>query len=336
MEPITTDTNDSSGERKQSVKEVFNRHLRNIESGTVIDSADSLRHKSDRVLDAIMGALKELDKDVSIDQAISALGLVETDSPHAKKLLYEYLVQESLKTKFVFHAFNGVFEESINQHGLDPNMRLFDQGELDTVRANSGAESSTLLGWQQSSKGKIYLLGISSDTMRSPIYRYAVSSPEWFAQFCQGGSRFYNDSRFDNEAFMRRDYEASKRNIETYLSDSSATINEAEKASILELFEKYWNIFVSPESAPKLAIIDAYAVKDDLRNIPYERLVELGHDRYRDGREIPIDLLAARTVESMLREQDFAVTHAIPVKNIIIVDLPSLTDDQETLPQAGD
>jgi hypothetical protein len=260
-----------------------------------------------------------LSKPISVDQAVKDLELTETDSLYAKKLLYDYLVEEGLKSKFLLHAFNGAFEESIKQYGLDPSIRLFDQGDLDAV------QTGTLLGWQQYSKEKVYLLGVTPDTMNSPVYRYAVSSPEWFAQFCQGGSRMVKDSRFDNEAFMRRDYEASKRNLETYLSDQSSGVNEEERVRIRELFEKYWNMFASPEATPKLAIVNASAIKDDLRNIPYERLLELGRTEYPDGREIPIDVLAAETVELLLREQDFSIDHAILPKDIVVVDLPSFT-----------
>lgn len=324
MEPTIINNSDSSAERATEIKNIFNKHLQNDEFSSQISVITSLEGKSHKILEAIQEAQGELSKPVSIDQAAKDLELTETDSLYAKKLIYDYLVKEGLKSKFLLHAFNGAFEESINQYGLDPSIRLFDQEDLDAVQTNSDTMSnSTLLGWQKHSKGKVYLLGVTADTMNSPVYRYAVSSPEWFAQLCQGGSRFLKDDRFDNEAFMRRDYEASKRNLETYLSDQSSGIDEGERARIRDLFEKYWSIFASSEATPKLAIVNALAIKDDFRDIPYERLLELGHDRYPDGREIPIDVLAMQTVELLLREQDFSVEHTILPKDIVVVDLPS-------------
>jgi hypothetical protein len=335
MEPTILDNSDSSVERAVEIRNTFNKYLLNDELLRDIATITSLRGKSSKILEAIQRALGELSKDVTIDQAVKDLELVETESPHAKKLIYDYLVQECLKSRFLFHAFNGVFMESINQYGLDPTTRLFDQGELDAVRTITDTKSrDTLLGWQEQSKGKVYLLGVTPDTLNSPIYRYGVSSPEWFAQFCQGGSRLSKDDRFDSEAFMRKDYEASKRNIETYLSNQSSEIDEAERTRIRDLFEKYWNIFAGPEATPKLAIVNALAVKDNLRDIPYERLVELGHDRYPDGREIPIDVLARQTIELMLREQDFSVDHTISPKDIVVIDLPGFTSEQAIMPQA--
>jgi hypothetical protein len=324
MEPTITDNSDSSAERGLEIRNIFNKYLQNDEFLRDMDATTSLEGKSRRVLEAIQEAQGELSKSIGIDQAAKDLELTETNSLYAKKVIYDYLVEEGLKSKFLLHAFNGAFEESINQYGLDPSIRMFDQGDLDAVQASSDTmSSSTLLGWQKHSKGKVYLLGVTADTMNSPVYRYAVSSPEWFAQFCQGGSRFLKDDRFDNQAFMRRDYEVSKRNLETYLSDQASGIDESERARIRDLFEKYWNIFAGPEATPKLAIVNALAIKDDLQNVPYERLLELGHDKYPDGREIPIDVLALQTVELLLREQDFSVEHTILPKDIVVVDLPS-------------
>lgn len=324
MEPTVSDTSDSSAERSVQVRNTFNKYLQSKELLAEFGTIDSLRGKSDKVLQAIRSALGELSKDLSVDQAIVDLELVEVDSPEAKKAIYNYLIDQGLKGRFLLHAFNGVFEESINQYGLDPDIRIFDQEELDAVQNISDTRSNaTLLGWQKSSRGKVYLLGITEETMDSPIYRYALSSPEWFAQFCQGGSRFVKDDRFDNEAFMRRDYEASKRNIEIYLSDHSPSINEADRATIWAMFEQYWSIFASLEPAPKLAVINALAIKNDLPDIPYERIVALGHDKYPDGREIPIDELARGSLELMFRQQDLGIGHAIDPKDIAVVSLPS-------------
>jgi len=62
------------------------------------------------------------------------------------KQIYEYIYNHLIRDGYVFHGFNGAFESSIKEHGLDPNQVPWDQKKLDEVAAIGHPYGLNILG----------------------------------------------------------------------------------------------------------------------------------------------------------------------------------------------
>jgi hypothetical protein len=155
-----------------------------------------------------------------------------------RKKVLEYFLETYNQNGFVFHGFNGVFEDSIKENGLDPTKRSWDTTEsakMLSILKRHNAER--LVGCYEQTADKIYF---SSET--STCRHYAKSSPEWFNRMCSTGGT--------------DDYEKEKRNVDIRTQKMPA----ADRDFIRSLFAKYWQKFTGEKAKPKLALIKRSAL----------------------------------------------------------------------------
>ena len=180
--------------------------------------------------------------------------------------VYDFIVENYIKKGYMFHGFNGAFDSSIQKHGLNSSKFMWDEYHLDTLETIlnrvHGHKDHMALGWRRINygTGNIFLSG-NVDNSKS----YALRSPEWFSEFCCGrhlglGLDAGHPRRL---AYMNKDYDSCKLNIEFFINSHSHGTNalsEAERVYIRDFFDGYWNEFCGKDCGPKLALIKRSAL----------------------------------------------------------------------------
>jgi hypothetical protein len=264
-----------------------------------------------------------------ISQVKEKLGLEESDTTADEKI-YQYLAQKFYKEGYYFHAFNGSFEESVRENGLDLDKRDWDWEKLERIREIcTPAGEPRILGWGDlNCKGKI---SITDET--DFVYRYGVASPEWFAQFTSEGLHMPNREPYDKKAFYKRDYNAAKNNIlllcEKLMASSEEDIKNrkahpnitaAEKIEMLNFFEEHWKLFANEKSSPKCALIKRAALQKDTP--PYATYEEYARNPF--AKDPTLQKAVGFLFSSFNHDKQH--TENISPKDISIVDLPEYTE----------
>lgn len=212
-------------------------------------------------------SIREYDNFLILKNVLNNYGLTYKDlnDNNNRKKVYNYL-NNYMNNSFMFHAFNSAYEESIIKYGISPNVRSNSNEEVIEINNlfKKYGEYGILNNYENSSMGSFYY---SKDPIVS--YRYGLKAPEWFYMFC-GGSKAYNkDERYDKEAYINRDYDASLNNLNIKMDKLSFTKEDKDK--VTSFFNKYWNHF--NEYEPRLLIlpnIEARRRYDELEDDDYE------------------------------------------------------------------
>lgn len=279
--------------------------------------------------------------------AAKRLGLSETESEDSQRKLFDFFnARKHGPNAYYYHGFNAVFEGSIKENGLDPNIRAWDWQELEDIQRICGKAGYTrAIGWSDlNCKSKI---SITDDPQF--IYQYACTSPEWFGQFAAEGSHM-NGEGIDKTAFYRKDYDAARRNVEIFcdkMTDSTdedisqkkswPNISAEDKQQVLDFFEKYWAKFAKNDS-PRVALCRKNAVSPDgSKNLTFDEFIARGFATGYDhgingGEERPattdeiIQVLCGENLCSYFRANDKQIDHRIGSSNITVITLPEYSD----------
>lgn len=274
------------------------------------------------------------------------LGLPDTESKDSQRKLFDFFNTRKHGPKaYYYHGFNAVFEDSISENGLDPNMRTWEWQELEDIQRICGNAGYTrTLGWSDlNCRGKI---SIADDPRH--IYHYAYTSPEWFGQFVAEGSHM-NDESVDKTAFYRKDYIAARRNVEIFCDKMTSNSDEdiAQKKSwpnispddkqrVLAFFEKYW-AKLAKDDYPRVALCRKSSIdQDGTKYRTFDEFIANGfataHDHSKNGKERPattdemIQILCGEGPFSYFRASDKQINHPVSPSDITIIALPKYND----------
>ena len=177
--------------------------------------------------------------------------------------IYEYIIDKILGTSYIFHSFNSVFLESIKKYGINPNIMLTPQNELDAIHnifLSHGSEG--ILGYQKENcEGQI-----SYSEVPSSVYKYGISSPEWFRYFTNA---FFvdNSKSYKGDVLITKDYTKAKNNLNIVMDDLHFTNKEKEK--VLSFLYQKWQIYANNNSLT--AVIKEKRDSDEL--IPFKYFI---------------------------------------------------------------
>ncbi len=192
---------------------------------------------------------------------------IDNETEADKQAMYEFLVDRWFSNGAVYHGFNGAFEPSIRRHGLTTGLRNWDWDELKEVHQifQRSQAYEMVLGWGMMNSE----IKTSVATATEHLYRYAVASPEWFAQFCSEGFHIPVEGE-RKTAFYRRDYTQARQNIVNFLETTllEKRLNSQEQLAVLKFFDHHWFRFVTEQSAPKVATIHRRAFGRMLGSVP--------------------------------------------------------------------
>lgn len=115
----------------------------------------------------MLSSTSKMQKELLLYKSVlKRLNLTEPLTLYDTKAAFEYIRERVLVQGFVFHGFNGMFEQSIREHGLHPGKVPGDIAELkhiNEIGARHG--NSMLLGWQSiNSEGKVYFDNTAAHT----------------------------------------------------------------------------------------------------------------------------------------------------------------------------
>jgi len=282
---------------------------------------------------------------IYIESVAKKLSIERPFQEDDEKRIFTHIADNLIVDGYVYHGFNGSFEESIRENGLDPQKVMWDIEDLKGVSAIGSAHGNPmLLGWHSANGENDSFYNVHP----FGAYHYAVASPEWFGQFTAEGFHVPVEGNAKS-AFYRRDYEAAKANVlnackkmRTNASEGiddgkpHSGITEEEEAKILALFEKYWPRLAGETSDPKVALIKRIAFQDvdTLRSrYGYAMQKQICIDRakrhpelYPDGPRISIEEMVEDLLNSNSEENNIGTKDAIQADSIMIVDLPRYAD----------
>ncbi len=277
------------------------------------------------------GLFEDAKVNVLLRSVAEKLHIQSWQDTESKEKIYSYFRENYIEKGYSFHGFNGAFEQLIRTHGLDPEMRTWNWDDLNHVRdIFTKAGWRMALGWSIYDKGKFSI----ADEAKN-MYRYAVASPEWFAQFVAEGYHVPNEEPYDKKAFYRRDYAAAKKNVElacdALMSRSEEdirqgktypNITQGEREDIMKFFEKYWQLLGSESSKPKLALIKKEAI--NLSQYTFDSYADFSetmerrssyHYSFEDAISAILDPVSI----------DGKYNRTISPKDILIIDMPDYT-----------
>ena len=163
-------------------------------------------------------------------------------SEETKKKLFDKLYQNIISKNYAFHAFNSTALESIKEHGINPNFYLTKQQDIDEI-SNIFKKYNLNNPFFMQSKNCIGKVSYSSGPNVS--YGYGIDSPEWFVNFC---NKNYHNLGYN--PYTRREYDVALDSIKKTITD----FDENDKKTVINFFNKNWNIYGTKENIPVLAI----------------------------------------------------------------------------------
>lgn len=251
---------------------------------------------------------------------------IDPESQGGKEAIFSYYYDKIIGNGVYYHGFNGAFEDAIREHGLDPQMRHWDNDEVRGImEICAKAGSPIFLGSSGiDGEGRTHYSSTPFIT-----YPYAAASPEWFSEFA-GGAYAPGEK---SSAFLRRDTQAAKDNVAALCDQMQAAkpedvrarrsyppITVVERDRITAFFTKYWDMFAGSQSQPTVALIPRSAVNGRTLNLP--RTFATAASLYgRNPHEVPVED-AIGTVRRLFADQDSSTTESIPPEKFSIVKLP--------------
>ena len=154
--------------------------------------------------------------------------------------LCRYIINNIRLNKYIYHSFNSIAFDSIKKHGVNPNVKLTEQGDIDKINAIFVKHGINMIfGWQKlDCEGKV-----SFSLSPSVSFSYASYSPEWFSQFCGGSNAFSRLKDRCEYSFAKRDYEGSKGNLYSLMKENNFSVDEIQM--VLDFFDENWNKYAN-------------------------------------------------------------------------------------------
>lgn len=250
-------------------------------------------------------SLSNFVEDLSFESVLKRIGVSIEDLKNidVQDRVVRYIINNIRLNKYMYHAFNTSALNSILEHGLNPNIRLTDQSEIDKIDAIFLKHGINMIfGWQ-----KINCEGrLSFSESPSVSYSYAVRSPEWFSQFCGGTHAFMGIKNRVFRTFQMGNYEGSKNNLFSLMKLHNFSVDEMQM--VFDFFDVNWKRYANHESM--LAVVPDQA-KCDFEFL-YKRYNELGYNVR--------DIFGFCTYDGDI---DFNIQEVIDVSDARLIKLPN-------------
>ena len=179
---------------------------------------------------------------------------------------------------YIFHAFNSGLYDEISTNGLLVKDRLIDTDIFKKVAEIFKKRNIQVFGlYDTKGDNSIFFAG-----MLHNIYQYGVGSPSFFRKF------IYQSDKEDS--YLKRDYDKCLQSVLTTIDKYD--LDENERQTVLEFFDKYYQMFSSDEYYVAMykykREVNTSYTKEEIKKIFNE---ELYHD-YRIYNDIaPNDLI---------------------------------------------
>ena len=177
---------------------------------------------------------KELVKSIAqrLDIDISSESISKEDDQKIK----DYFLKNFVENGYVMHSFSGAAEDSIRKYGFSSSKRIWDGNEIIQIGDMFKAKGtiSSVGAYPYYSGGGMYVTNNACD-----IYWHGLSAPEWFKWFTSANHNVQS-ANIEDSPYYLRNYEGCRQNVSDLCDNSE--LNEAEKKSVMEMFEKNWKM----------------------------------------------------------------------------------------------
>lgn len=192
-----------------------------------------------------------------ISQLYLKLGLKITD-PTAEDKISQYLFERIFTKGYVYHSTNSLALSKIEEEGIVPNGNAIyydEMKEIDNIynKYHLVSDLLYLIDDTEHNRGWFY------DSCPDHILSYMVS-PEWMKYFC------------GMEAYRTKNYNLALAKI----TRSIQLMSQDDQDKILEVFDKYWNIY--KDAKPRLLLVSRQAVFEYGKDFTYDMAKENGVD----------------------------------------------------------
>ncbi len=226
------------------------------------------------------------------------------------EMIYNYIVENWIQNWFAFHWFNGAIESYIRENWLSNTYRIEDEKDVEIVNNIFKKYGIDMIFWRRNTNCQ-NTLSLSENP--SYLYNYALSSPEWFSQFC-GWTHWYSGiDHIDRDSYLKKDFNWCKINVNALIN--KLNFLQEEKNIVLCFFDKYWSNFINSDSEPKCALIPKKNIysKEYLDSFKgYLKNIEWMDDDFNNLVSCVLWSLAI----------DIQINHSIPIEDLIIIDFP--------------
>ncbi len=263
--------------------------------------------------------------DFYIEKTAELLNIADYEDKKAQTKILEYLFQKFVTEGNYYHAFNGNFLEDIKGKGLSNSERLWDMEKIKNIHSLlEKAGYKMAFGWFNLNSVEKLSISDYSDN----IYKYAIASPEWFAQFVAEGWHIPNKKPYDKEAYYKGDYQAAKRNLNMFLDRLMSrseekikkgmaypNISREERDKILEFFDEHWSKFTG-DIKPQVAVIKKSVIDKEMG--------DLGVDEYFANDEMSF----ISKVYNLIGNEyvDKQINYNIKPEDFAIIELPNYNE----------
>lgn len=184
-----------------------------------------------------------------VESVSEKLGISEQD-PNYDRIMFDYFNNRLNLNGYGFHAYNGVYDDSIKKNGL-----LVDRVSSGSLEEAKKLNKEVFSHYYNAEPFFYYLRdanrgevkNIFYDLTPENVYRYGKSSPEWFDIFIY---QLYGNF---GDPYADRDYDKARAGIENWCKKNNAS--EEDRAKIFDFFDKNWGRYAMPNIRPKVALI---------------------------------------------------------------------------------
>ena len=190
------------------------------------------------------------------------LGIDEEHIEEHGNEIFEYVYNNLIQNRVVYHMTNSVIAEEIKKEGLKPinntQMTVDINSIIDRIRKYNPWLEEYLFPFVSTDIRCENAIYFDEKPCNIGTYFY---SPEWLKCFCDGAAQLAERQEM-GDAFLKRDYQSVIENIG--ILAESYNINEADANALKGFLDKYWEKFKS--ATPTLILIPSACLNDDKEN----------------------------------------------------------------------
>lgn len=184
-----------------------------------------------------------------ITAVILKIDLEEVETPSAKRKILTYIYEKYIINGYVFHSFPSIYQNRVEENGLDPLEYKMDLNKLkevkEIIRKHNIKEVIT-----KDLTDTSYITITDSPAL---AYHYALSSPSYLSELTATSTQMENEKIYEREAYLHKDFQKAEENIEKLCSNLG--LSNSESTVFLETFVEEWKRLDITNSTPMIAFI---------------------------------------------------------------------------------
>lgn len=178
-------------------------------------------------------------------------------SPANKREILSYIYDRYIVHGYFFYSFSSRQKDEVMKNGIDPKDMQEPAADMKKIAYIFSNHKYDHFVEKEMLQSKNYISLTDSPAL---AYFYALNVPTYLANL-SALSECYNQAKYDQEAYYRKDFEACYHNLKTLCHHIHSSDKEEEK--VLSTFERQWNMADAPTLVPCIAYINRASLHKD-------------------------------------------------------------------------